>query len=189
LSSERIRSFIAVDLDDEAIKKEINRVQRDLEQTGAQLKIVDPKIMHFTFRFLGEVSTETIEMIKKAMNELAFERFDIAINGIGAFPNLRRINVIWVGVSSGADRLEQLFQQLEPKLQQIGIARDDKGFNPHLTIARVKSNLNREALANYVSKFEAAKFGTISVSSLRLKKSTLTPKGPIYTTLHEVTGS
>jgi 2'-5' RNA ligase len=189
LSSERIRSFIAVDLDDEAIKKEINRVQRDLEQTGAQLKSVDPKIMHFTFRFLGDVSTETIEIVKKAMNELAFERFDITLNGIGAFPNLRRINVIWIGVSSGADRLEQLFQQLEPKLRQIGIAHDDKGFNPHLTIARVKSSLNRDALANYISKFESAKFGTISVSSLRLKKSTLTPQGPIYNTLHEITAS
>ncbi|MGO9646133.1 MAG: RNA 2',3'-cyclic phosphodiesterase [Candidatus Bathyarchaeia archaeon] len=189
MSSERIRSFIAVDLDDEAIKKEINRVQRDLEQTGAQLKFVDPKIMHFTFRFLGEVSTETIEMVKQAMNELAFERFDITINGIGAFPNLRRINVIWVGVSGGEDRLEQLFHQLEPKLRQIGLASDDKGFNPHLTIARVKSNLNRDALANYVSKFEAVKFGIISVSSLRLKKSTLTPKGPIYSTMHEVTAS
>ena len=189
MSSERIRSFIAVDLDDEAIKKEINRVQRDLEQTGAQLKFVDPKIMHFTFRFLGEVSLETIEMVKKAMNELAFERFDITINGIGAFPNLRRINVIWVGVSGGEDRLEQLFHQLEPKLRQIGLASDDKGFNPHLTIARVKSNLNRDALANYVSKFEAVKFGIISVSSLRLKKSTLTPKGPIYSTMHEVTAS
>ena len=189
MSSERIRSFIAVDLDDEAIKKEINHVQQDLERTGAQLKSVDPKIMHFTFRFLGEVSTETIEMVKKAMNELAFERFDISLNGIGAFPNLRRINVIWIGVSSGADRLEQLFQQLEPKLRQIGIAHDDKGFNPHLTIARVRSSLNRDALANYISKFESTKFGTIPVSSLRLKKSTLTPQGPIYSTLHEVTAS
>ncbi|HKM76366.1 MAG TPA: RNA 2',3'-cyclic phosphodiesterase [Candidatus Bathyarchaeia archaeon] len=189
MSSEHIRSFIAIDLDDEAIKKEINRVQRDLEQTGAQLKLVDPKIMHFTFRFLGETSTETIEKVKKAMNELAFERFDITINGIGAFPNLRRINVIWVGVSSGVDRLEQLFQQLEPKLLQIGITSDDKGFNPHLTIARVKSSLNRDALATYVSKFEAVKLGAISVSSLRLKKSTLTPKGPIYSTMHEVTAS
>ncbi len=128
-------------------------------------------------------------MVKKAMNELTFQRFDIVINGIGAFPNLRRINVIWVGVSSGADRLELLFQQLEPKLRQIGVARDDKGFNPHLTIARVKSNLNRDALAEYVSKFEAVEFGTISVSSLRLKKSMLTPEGPIYSTIHEVKAS
>ena len=189
LSSERIRSFIAVDLDVDKIEKEIGRVQRDLEHTGAQLKLVDPKIMHFTFRFLGEVPAETIEMVKNAMNELTFERFDITINGIGAFPNLRRINVIWVGVTRGEDRFERLYEKLEPKLRQIGIARDDKGFNPHLTIARVKSNLNKDMLANYITKFESVEFGTMSVTSLRLKKSTLTPTGPIYSTMHEVAAS
>jgi 2'-5' RNA ligase len=189
LSSERIRSFIAVDLDDETIKNEINRVQQDLSRTGAQLKLVDPKIMHFTFRFLGEVPSTTIEAVKKAMNELKFEPFNLTINGIGAFPNLRRINVIWIGVTGGQDQLEQLYKQLEPKLRQIGMTPDDKGFNPHLTIARVKSGLNRDALATYVEKFGAAKFGTITVSALRLKKSTLTPTGPIYHTIHEIAAS
>ena len=189
MSNERIRSFIAVDLNDETIKDEINRVQQDLNRTGAQLKLVDPNIMHFTFRFLGEIPSTTIEAIKKAMNELTFEPFNLTINGIGAFPNLRRINVIWIGVSSGQDRLEQLYQQLEPKLRQIGITPDDKGFNPHLTIARAKSGLNRDALANYIEKFGGVKFGAITVTSLRLKKSTLTPTGPIYNTIHEIAAS
>ena len=92
-------------------------------------------------------------------------------------------------MTAGQDRLEQLYKQLEPKLRQIGMTPDDKGFNPHLTIARVKSGLNRDALAAYVEKLGAAKFGTITVTALRLKKSTLTPTGPIYSTIHEIAAS
>jgi len=189
LSSERIRSFIAVDLDDDVIREKIARTQRDLEQTGAQLKIVDPRIIHFTLRFLGEVPQTTIEIVKEAMSSVMFERFDVVLCGIGAFPNLRRINVIWIGVTQGEDRLDEIFQKMEPRLRKIGFAQDAKGFNPHLTIARVKSALNREPLAGYLSKSEKTEFGKFSVTSIRLKKSTLTPSGPIYTTIHEITAS
>jgi 2'-5' RNA ligase len=55
-----------------------------------------------------------------------------------------------------------------------------------MTIARVKSNLNREALAEYVESMRGQEFGKMPVKAVRLKKSTLTPRGPVYTTIHEV---
>jgi 2'-5' RNA ligase len=97
--------------------------------------------------------------------------------------------VVWVGIKQGGEELTQIFRQLEPKLRQIGVPPDDKGFSPHMTIDRVRSALNRDALAAYVENMKGEEFGKMAVNAVRLKKSTLTPKGPIYTTIHEVTAS
>jgi len=185
MSQERIRSFISVDLDDSTIRDRIVGAQQGLEQTGAALKIVEPGIMHLTLRFLGEIPQSTVEHVKEAMNELRFQPFEVEFRGLGVFPNIRRISVVWVGITKGQEQLGGIFQQLEPKLRQFGLPADNKGFSPHMTIARVRSGLNKEALAKYVEGLSEQEFGQMPVNSVRLKKSTLTPKGPIYTTIHE----
>jgi len=189
LSQERIRSFVSVDLDESIIRERINAAQQSLEQTGANLKVVEPGIMHLTLRFLGEIPQITVDRVKEAMRGLRFEPFIVQFAGIGAFPNLRRISVVWVGITHGEQELEGIFQQLEPKLRQIGLPPDSKGFNPHMTIARVRSGVNRDALAKYIESMREHDFGQMTVTAVRLKKSTLTPKGPIYTTIHEANAS
>ena len=176
---------MAVDLDDATIRERIVKAEQGLEQTRASLKIVDPEIMHLTLRFLGEIPQATVERVKEAMNELRFQPFDVEFSGVGVFPNIRRISVVWVGVTRGQEQLNDIFHQLEPKLRQLGLPADNKGFSPHMTIARVRSGLNREALAQYVESMREQEFGRMPVKLVRLKKSTLTPKGPIYTTIHE----
>jgi len=185
MSQERIRSFIAVDLDDTNIRNRIVNTQQGLEHTRASLKIVEPGIMHLTLRFLGEIPQSTVEKVKEAMNQLQFHPFEVEFSGLGVFPNIRRISVVWVGIIQGAEQLNDIFHQLEPKLRQLGLPADDKGFSPHMTIARVRSGMNKEALAKYVEEMKGQEFGRMPVNSVRLKKSTLTPKGPIYTTIHE----
>lgn len=187
MSQERIRSFVAVDLDDSNVRERIVTAQRGLEQTNAQLKVVDPGIMHLTLRFLGEIPQTTVDGVKDALDEIRFSPFDIEFSGMGVFPNLNRINVVWVGMKQGDEQLNEIFHQLEPKLRQLGLPPDNKGFSPHLTVARVRSAVNRVALADYVSKMRETEFGKMAVTAVRLKRSNLTPKGPIYTTIHEVT--
>ncbi len=189
MSQERIRSFVAVDLDEPSIREHIIAAQKGLEQTRAGLKVVDPEIMHLTLRFLGEIPQPTVDRVREAMDEIRFPPFDVEFSGLGAFPSLKRINVVWVGITMGQERLNDIFHQLEPKLRKIGLPPDNKGFSPHMTIARVKSDLNRATLAEYVESMRGQEYGKMSVKAVRLKKSTLTPKGPIYTTIHEVIGS
>jgi len=186
LSQERIRSFISVDLDEPGIRERIASTQRSLLETGAQLKLVNTEIMHLTLRFLGEIPQPTVEEVKKAIDAVRFSAFEIELSGLGAFPNLRRLNVVWVGIKRGHEQLAEIFQQLEPKLRTIGLPADNKGFSPHLTIARVRTGANMEALANYVSTMGEQEFGKMLVQSVRLKRSTLTPRGPIYSTMHEI---
>lgn len=184
-----MRSFIAVDLDDAAIRERIARAQNGLVQTGAQLKPVSPDIMHLTLRFLGEIPVATVEKVKEAIDGVNFQAFEVQFKGLGVFPNPRRINVVWVGIRQGQEKLSDIFHQLEPKLRQMGLPPDNKGFSPHMTLARVRSAQNRVELAQFVEQMRDEEFGTMAVNAVRLKKSTLTPKGPIYSTIHEVKAS
>jgi 2'-5' RNA ligase len=104
---------------------------------------------------------------------------------VGAFPDVRYPRVVWAGITEGADKLRSIFAWLEPHLRSLGFAPDAKGFSPHLTIARVRSGRNKAELASFIEENGGYEFGVVRAACLRLKKSELTPKGPIYSTLRE----
>jgi 2'-5' RNA ligase len=182
----KIRSFIAFDIEDSSIKDQFINVQNALIKAGADVKLVEPQNIHITLRFLGEISEALIEKVKNEISNIDFKSFDVEFKGLGAFPSFNRINVIWVGIKKGEKELKELFNQLENRLRKIGFSPDPKGFSPHITIARVKSRKNIEKIIKILNEMKDYSFGTMSFNSLRLKKSTLTPKGPIYDTLFEV---
>lgn len=183
--SEAIRSFIAFDIGNESVLKRITDMQSLLVKTEADLKLVEPKNIHMTLRFLGNITTNMVEKIFEEMQKVQFIPFNVKMHGIGVFPNLRYPRVLWIGITEGADQLRSVFSQLEPRLRNLGFTPDSKGFSPHLTIARVKSGRNKAELAKFVTENADYEFGTVAAQCLRLKRSDLTPKGPIYSTLKE----
>ncbi len=189
MADERIRAFVAVDMDEAGVISKLVDAQRALRDLGADLKLVEPENIHATVRFLGGVPAATIELVKEAMGEIKFSPFDMEFVGLGAFPNLRRINVVWVGMRKGGEEISRIFEQLEPRFRKIGFDPDRKGFSPHVTIARVKTGRMRDELAKFVDEMRDTPFGAIHVEELRLKRSVLTPKGPVYSTIHTVRAS
>jgi 2'-5' RNA ligase len=183
---EPIRSFLAFDIESDTVLNRFAAAQKLLVQTGADLKLVEPQNIHVTIRFLGNITPTMVEKIFDVMQQVQFAPFDVQINGLGAFPDLRYPRVVWAGITSGADQLKSVFSQLEPRLRGFGFAPDSKGFSPHLTIARVRSGRNKVQLAEFVTENANYDFGGIKAECLRLKKSDLTPKGPVYSTLKEV---
>ena len=184
--SERLRSFIAFDIEDIEIVRRLTEAQVDIAKTGADLKLVEPKNIHITVRFLGNISPGMVNKIYGAMENVSFKPFQVEIKGLGAFPNLRFPRVVWAGIRKGAEELRNIFEQLEPQLRKLGFQPDPKGFSPHITIARVKTGRNKAELARTLKELAEKEFGVMIAKCLRLKKSTLTPRGPIYTTLKEV---
>ncbi|MCX8153112.1 MAG: RNA 2',3'-cyclic phosphodiesterase [Candidatus Bathyarchaeota archaeon] len=184
--SESVRSFIAFDVESSTVLNRISSVQNRLLQTGADLKLVEPQNIHITLRFLGNLPFSMIEKVFEEMKHVKFTPFTMQLKGIGAFPDLRYPRVIWIGITEGADQLKAIVSQLEPRMRRLGFAPDSKGFSPHLTIARVRSGKNKVQLANFIVENANYEFGAVSAERLRLKKSDLTPKGPIYSTLKEV---
>jgi RNA 2',3'-cyclic 3'-phosphodiesterase len=70
---------------------------------------------------------------------------------------------------------------------KTGFQKEPRPFAPHLTIGRVRSPKNKEALKEKIILYQVPKAsGTwYKASSVILFQSTLTPKGPTYTKLHE----
>ncbi|MEM1540381.1 MAG: RNA 2',3'-cyclic phosphodiesterase [Candidatus Bathyarchaeia archaeon] len=182
---EAIRSFIAFDIENASFLERIMETQRRLVETGADLKCVEPKNIHITVRFLGNITPNMIDKIFDCMRKVQFVPFDIKIQGVGAFPDVRNPRVVWAGIRSGANELRGIFNQLELYLRGLGFASDPKGFSPHLTIARVKSGRNKAALVKFLMENSNYEFGIVRAECLRLKRSDLTPRGPVYSTLKE----
>lgn len=182
---ETIRAFVAVDIQDQRVLEAVKRIQEELSRY-VRAKFVELENFHFTLKFLGEVSEEAVDEVYSAMKELDFKPFELELRGVGCFPNVRRINVIWVGTREGGDKLTSLANELEKKLRRLGFEPERRPFTPHATIARVKYVQNREGLASAIEKMKDLEIGRVTVDSVRLKRSQLTPKGPIYTTLRSV---
>jgi len=183
-----IRSFFAFDIEDNRIVRRMSDVQGMLANTGADLKLVTPQNIHLTVRFLGDIHPPMVDAIYEEMKQLSFSPFTIEIRGLGAFPKPNYPRVVWAGIKKGANELADVFEQLEPRLRGLGFKPDTKGFSPHLTIARVRTGRNKARLAELIRELEDYEFGTVKAECLRLKKSDLTPRGPIYTNWREVCG-
>lgn len=184
--SEKIRSFIAFDLENEQVLNRLASAQKLIVETGADLKPVAPQNIHVTVRFLGDISPSMVEKVFDAMKNVKFSPFTIQLRGLGVFPSISYPRVVWAGMADGVETLRSIFNQLEPQIRALGFPADAYGFSPHLTIARVRSGVNKQRLAELITKRSDFEFGTIKADCLRLKQSMLSPKGPTYSTLREV---
>ncbi|MGB9636025.1 MAG: RNA 2',3'-cyclic phosphodiesterase, partial [Thermoplasmata archaeon] len=171
-----IRAFIAVEIHP---TEEIVALNEKLRKTGCELKLVDLSQIHVTLRFLGNIDENQIEPIAGVIRRCASEKeFLVKLRGMGAFPNLNYINVIWIGISN-PDELSRMASCINEKLKEIGFPEEDKPFAPHITLARVKSKKNLGELQKLIKENINMNFGDVKISAVILKKSELTQKGPV----------
>jgi 2'-5' RNA ligase len=180
-----VRCFVAIECNNPDVKNEITIVQRALESTGAKIKSVESENLHITLKFLGEIMQHKLDEAIKIVNNIYFTPFKAKIEEVGVFPNLRRPATIWAGVTEGVSDVTIIFDELDLKLSKIGFERERRRFHPHLTICRIRSGTNRAQLIDELLMVKDQVFGEIEVDKVVLKKSVLTPSGPIYTTLAE----
>jgi len=174
-----IRAFIAVELPDKYIP-EIERLSSLIKMPG--IKLVEPGLVHITLKFLGDIHENKVEPIVNALSDIKCKPFEAGIKGIGVFPKPSYVRVIWLG---GHGDFENLHSEVERVLSGFRFKKEGD-FTPHATIARVKQPVNSMELIEKIKNIGDADLGTFSVSSISLKKSTLTPRGPIYETLKEI---
>ncbi len=172
------RSFIAVEIGEFS---ELARFSDELRRTDTPLKMVNLKNLHITLKFLGDIEESQVsgieEVIRSAVSGIG--PFTMKVEDTGAFPNLGRISVVWAGIS-GADPLGEIAGKIDAGLHDLGFKKEKRGFSPHVTIARVRGGRNKERLVAVIHKFEKVEFGQTAVDKIILKKSVLTPQGPIY---------
>ncbi|MGC1927554.1 MAG: RNA 2',3'-cyclic phosphodiesterase [Candidatus Nitrosopolaris sp.] len=181
-----IRAFIAVDVSNTvAIEKLQQELVSDAGWTCDQTRPVKNHNLHFTLIFLGDIHLERIDEIKNKISELQFEPINLTFTGIGGFPHPNYARVVWVGVDeNGNQKLVSLAEQVVLKLSEIGF-RPDKPFTPHLTVFRIKGR-NLKIRTELLYKYGKKNFGSDISDKVHLKRSDLTPSGPIYTNIFTV---
>ena len=175
----QLRAFLAIDVDED-LKAKMYKVIKEFRQIDANIKYVDLENLHLTLKFFGDIDTEGIELLSSKISKVVgeFDSFNIKIKGCGAFPNTNRIKVIWLGIEDD-EIVRKLHDELDKEFVRLGFDKDKK-FSSHLTIGRMKSGKGKNKVKSTIEEFSEVEIGEMTVDKIVLKKSTLTPQGPIY---------
>lgn len=175
----QVRAFLAIDLDDD-LKPKINRIIKEFKGIDTRIKYVELANLHLTLKFFGDIDTNGLALLEEKIAQVVsdFEPFDIRIKGCGAFPNKNHIKVIWVGIDEDSI-IRDLHDKLDKEFTKLGFDKDKK-FSTHLTIGRMKSAKNKDKVKSVIEEYDDVDIGEMKVEKISLKKSTLTPSGPIY---------
>jgi 2'-5' RNA ligase len=176
-----VRAFIALELPQE-IRDRLKGAQDVLRGCDARLTYVDPALIHITLKFLGEVPEPVIPRVKDALHDIPFHPFPVTVGAV-TVNNPRRPFTVWSAISDSG-KGAGLLSRVEDALAPLGIARETRGFTPHATLARVKSP--DPSLLRVIRSLDAGTYGGCVIGGMKLKKSTLTPQGPVYEDLLEV---
>lgn len=153
-----------------------------LRDAAPALRWTPSERLHLTLKFLGNMPDAAVAPLGAALRGVAgaHSSVPLVIRGAGAFPTLRRPNVVWAGVEP-ATRLELLQHDVEVALAALGVPVEGRAFRPHVTLARVREPMAREEarlLTREVRRFRFDFQG--EVSSLDLIQSSLSQRGAIH---------
>lgn len=180
-----MRTFVAVEVTSKDAIKNMLEFQKTLLSAGLKAKPIASNQLHFTLMFLGEINEVMLDSIKNKLVEMKFKPLQVTYTGIGAFPSLKSPRIIWVGVDdAAAPKLIQLAKDVETKLSTLGF-KSDKPFAPHITLFRVKDRIRD---VDSIMQHKNRVFGEDLLSEVKLKKSDLTPSGPVYNDLFAIKG-
>jgi 2'-5' RNA ligase len=184
-----IRAFIAINLSQEILER-IEQVSLELRSRleGVPIRWVPADNIHLTLKFLGNVSTANLEMLKEILGKVVtnHRECDISVGGIGAFPKPHNPRVIWVGMEVPQE-LVALQHNIEIETARLGYSREHRPFSAHLTFGRVSRNASAQdvhAIADVLESYKVGFLGATRLKTVYLYRSDLKPDGAVYTPIY-----
>ena len=181
-----IRAFIAVNLSQEILER-IDQVSNELRSSLKDVPIrwVPIENIHLTLKFLGNVSTANLEILKDILGKVVSNHHecDISVGGIGAFPKPHNPRVIWIGMEVPQE-LVSLQKNIEIETARLGYSQEHRPFSPHLTFGRVSRNASTQdvhAIADLLETYKVGFLGAARLKTVYLFRSDLKPDGAVYT--------
>jgi len=182
-----MRLFVSVDLPDR-LAAPIADLQARFDGASG-LDFTDPDQAHLTLKFLGDVDSKRVDGIHEALEAAVAEAdvapFEATFEGLGVFPTLEYINVLWLGVGEGNEQFQQLQAPIEAELTDLGFDPADHEFTPHVTLARMHHAGGKELVQELVTQRDPT-VGSMAVEAVSLTQSHLTEDGPEYETVERV---
>ena len=187
-TADHIRAFIALPLEP-VLAAEIKKVQQRLNSPGGAVRWISPEHLHLTLRFLGNVATDRLDDLTLALRRTCARTvpFQLALEGAGCFPSTKSPRVVWIGIRGDLEPLRKLQEQIAQETKNFGDHGDERAFQPHFTIGRVKaSGLEGRKAGQTIEFATVPKLGDWTVHHVLLVQSELSPDGARYTTLAAV---
>ena len=178
-----MRLFTALDLSPEVYEN----LQRLLDtlRPAARLRWSRPENLHLTLKFIGEWREDRLSALCDALNGVpAPAPFEVHVSGLGFFPNARAPRVFWAGISTCAE-LNRLAGEVDRALEPLGVAREERPYAPHLTLARIQERTSLDGLHQGIQDLPSLDFGRFAPDRLYLYQSRPTPGGSVYTRVRE----
>ncbi len=146
-----------------------------------ELRTTGPDQLHVTLVFIGEADDARAQAVERALGSpIPIPPFTIEFGACGTFPAAGAARVLWLAISRGAAALSQIHRVVWDRLETVGIPRERRPYQPHLTIGRWhtggRPSVRRALPATPWSVAE-------EVESLTLFRSRLLPGGAVHTVI------
>ena len=189
-----MRIFVGVDLDSE-IRARSERFVEGVRGFAPDARWARPESLHITLKFVGEQTAAQVEAIQARLLRVESGAFEIRCAGYGFFPTAKAPRVFWIGIQAGPE-LGALAANIDEAVAELGVAREDRPYSPHLTLARAGggsgapkwragdgTNKTFATLEKRLGAMGELDFGTMSAREFILYQSQLSPAGSKYTRL------
>jgi 2'-5' RNA ligase len=174
-----MRIFVALDIPAE-VRTRLTEYMEGARALAPDARWARVEGLHVTLKFVGEISDARVPEMKNALASVKAAPFAVRFGGVGFFPNARGARVFWAGVEGG-DELSRLASAVDAALAKLGIAREEKPFHPHLTLARAGARPLRELQS--LATAAPPQFGTMTAREFFLYQSQPQKGGSKYTKL------
>lgn len=177
--SDKLRLFIAIDLPHPILER-VATAARGLRERWPQARWTPIENQHVTLKFLGWVPAGSRNAVEAVCADVAAEHdpASVRLAGFGSFPSPRRVRVLWVGIQDPAGLLASLAATLDRRLETLGFVAEERGFTPHLTLARLKVPQRLDEPLPGLGPLDP-----FEVTGVALYRSHLSPRGPRYEAL------
>ena len=189
-----MRLFLALDLDD-SIRERIGRFMEGVSGFAPEARWMRPESLHVTLKFIGEQPDSLVETIRESLSTITAGAIEIQFRGYGFFPTAKAPRVFWIGIESGP-QLAALAVSIDARMASLGIAKEDRVFSPHLTLARGAGgsgsprwrkedgpNRSFQRLQEKLAALSTPEFGTMTAREFFLYQSQLSAARSKYTKL------
>lgn len=170
-----MRLFIAIEFNEEILQA-LTKLQSEWKVLGVRGNVTPVQNLHLTLAFIGEYGNPTA--VLEAMNSVAFNAFNVRLDGIGSFRDL-----YWAGIAENV-ALTNYVRRLRKALAEHSIPYDRKRFSPHITLVR-RATFN----GSIEELLKSPPAGEMEVKSISLMSSSRGKNGMIYTRVGDVEAS
>ena len=186
-----MRLFIAIDVSIKVVENLV-LLQEDLQplikQLGGRPRWVEAENVHLTLKFIGDIDSALMFTIRDELRELGKNHspFSFFSQGTGCFPNEEKPRIVYAGIKDGLAQINLLREEIENRLEEKGVQKDNRPFKPHVTVGRIKTSRKEISLAEVIAPYTETEYGESKITEVLLFESRLDPSGPTYRIIERV---